>query len=226
VSGGPPAKGAPGGPDPGLESFVQSIEDHLRARRGVEHILSPRDFALARAWCTGGVPLATVLVGMDRAFESGADVTSLAYCRRWVEALAAAGPAPALRPAPAAESVPLGEVGELLEQLAEQLGRVQPRPGFDPPLRTIREVQDLLAVAARPNWSYLRTKLREIDDLVSRAALQALNDTERQELQEEGQRAVERHRGKVDEAALTDALARFTLQRARERFSLPRVSIV
>jgi len=47
VSGGPPAKGAPGGPDPGLESFVQSIEDHLRARRGVEHILSPRDFALA-----------------------------------------------------------------------------------------------------------------------------------------------------------------------------------
>jgi hypothetical protein len=192
----------------------------------VEHILTPRDFALARGWCTGGVPLATVLVGMDRAFEGGAEVSSLSYCRRFVEALAAAGPAPALRPAPAAESIPLGEVGELLEQLAEQLARVQPRPGFDPPLRTIREVQDLLAVAARPNWSYLRTKLREIDDLVSRSALQALNDAERKELQEEGQRAVERVRGKVDDAALSDALARFTLQRARERFSLPRVSIV
>jgi len=37
---------------------------------------------------------------------------------------------------------------------------------------------------------------------------------------------VERVRGKVDDAALSDALARFTLQRARERFSLPRVSIV
>src|SRR6185295_10145494 len=140
VTGTPPAKDAAGGPDRGLEAFVQAIEDHLRARRGVEHILSPRDFALARGWCLSGVPLATVLVGMDRAFESGADVTSLAYCRRWVEALAAAGPAPALRPAPAAESIPLGEVGELLEQLAEQLARVQPRPGFDPPLRTIREV--------------------------------------------------------------------------------------
>lgn len=226
MSGPPPVRDAPGGHDRGLEAFVQAIEDHLRARRGVEHILSPRDFALARGWCLSGVPLATVLVGMDRAFESGAEVTSLAYCRRWVEALAAAGPAPELRPAPAAESVPLGEVGALLEQLAEQLARVQPRPGFDPPLRTIREVQDLLAVAARPNWSYLRTKLREIDDLVSRSALQALNESERRELQEEGQRAVERVRGKVDEAALSDALARFTLQRARERFSLPRVSIV
>ena len=40
-------------PDPALESYVAAIEGHLRARRGVEHILTPRDFALARAWCTG-----------------------------------------------------------------------------------------------------------------------------------------------------------------------------
>jgi len=50
-----------------LEAFVEAIEGHLRARRGVDHILSPRDFALARGWYQAGVPLATVLVGMDRA---------------------------------------------------------------------------------------------------------------------------------------------------------------
>jgi hypothetical protein len=212
--------------DPDLESYVQSIEGHLRARRGVEHILSPRDFALARGWCQGGVPLATVLVGMDRAFESGANVTSLAYCRRWVEELVAAGPAPALRPAPPAERVPLEEVAVLLDQLLEQLGSVRPRPGFDPPLRKIREVQDLLSVASRPNWSYLRSKLREIDDEVSQAALQALSEAELAEFRQEAARAIERHRGRVDEAALRDAMGRFTLQRARERFQLPRVSIV
>jgi hypothetical protein len=172
------------------------------------------------------VPLATVLVGMDRAFESGANVTSLAYCRRWVEELAAVGPAPALRPAPPAESVPLGEVTELLEQLSEQLSRVRPRPGFHPPLGKIREVQDLLSVASRPNWSYVRSKLREIDDEVSQAALQALSETELNEFRQEAGRAIERHRGKVDENALRDAMTRFTLQRARERFQLPRVSIV
>lgn len=223
-AGPPPAP--PAGPNPELESYVTAIEGHLRARRGVEHILSPRDFALARGWCAIGVPLATVLVGMDRAFESGASVTSLAYCRRWVEELAAAGPAPLLRPAPPAESVPLGEVTELLDQLLEQLGKVRPRPGFDPPLRKIREVQDLLSVASRPNWSYVRAKLREIDDEVSRAALDALSEAERAELGQEAQRAIERHRGRVDEAALRDAMKRFTLQRARERFQLPRVSLV
>ena len=84
-----------GPPDAAVEAYVEAIEAHLRARRGAEHILSPRDFALARSWHQAGVPLATVLVGIDRAFDSGADVTSLAFCRRRVEDLVAAGPRPA-----------------------------------------------------------------------------------------------------------------------------------
>jgi hypothetical protein len=210
-----------------VEAFVQAIETHLRARRGVDHILSPRDFALARAWHAAGVPLATVLVGMDRAFETGANVTSLAYCRRWVEDLAAAGP-PAVRPAPPAESIPLHEVEGVLSTLLEQLGKIRPVRGlfFDPPLRKIREVQDLIAVASRPNWSYVRTKLREIDDEVSAAVLEFLSDDDRAEFEQEAARAIERHRGRVDDAALRDAMNRFTLQRARERLGLPRVSLV
>jgi hypothetical protein len=210
-----------------VEAFVQAIETHLRARRGVDHILSPRDFALARSWHGAGIPLATVLVGMDRAFETGANVTSLAYCRRWVEDLAAAGP-PSVRPAPPAESVPLHEVEGVLSTLLEQLAKIRPVRGlfFDPPLRKIREVQDLIAVASRPNWSYVRTKLREIDDEVSAAVLEFLSDDDRAEFEQEAARAIERHRGRVDDAALRDAMNRFTLQRARERLGLPRVSLV
>lgn len=210
-----------------VEAYVQAIETHLRARRGMDHILSPRDFALARSWHGAGVPLATVLIGMDRAFETGANVTSLAYCRRWVEDLAAAGP-PSVRPAPPAESVPLREVEGVLSTLLEQLGKIRPVKGFffDPPLRKIREVQDLIAVASRPNWSYVRSKLREIDDEVSAAVLDSLSDTDRAEFEQEATRAIERHRGRVDEAALRDAMNRFTLQRARERLGLPRVSLV
>jgi hypothetical protein len=212
----------------GLEGFVEAIEGHLRARRGVDHILSPRDFSLARGWFQAGVPLATVLVGMDRAFEVETSVSSLAYCRRFVEELAAAGPSPQLRPAPPAESVPLHEVEELLATLLARLETVRVGPGapFDTPLRKIREVQDLLAVASRPNWSYVRRKLREIDDDVSAAALQVLSAEEHDQLRGEAARAIERHRGRVDEQALEDAMTRFTLQRARERWGLPRVSLV
>ena len=211
-----------------VEAYVHAIESHLRARRGMDHILSPRDFALARSWHAASVPLATVLIGMDRAFETGANVTSLAYCRRWVEDLAAAGP-PSVRPAPPAESIPLREVESILSTLLEQLGKFRPVKGtlfFDPPLRKIREVQDLISVASRPNWSYVRSKLREIDDEVSAAVLESLSESDRAEFEQEATRAIERHRGRVDEAALRDAMNRFTLQRARERLGLPRVSLV
>ncbi|MCI0571220.1 MAG: hypothetical protein L0Y66_10745 [Myxococcaceae bacterium] len=219
---------ASGAPDPELRAYVEAIEGHLRARRGVDHILSPRDFALARAWYEAGVPVATVLVGMDRAFDAESRANSLGFCRRWVEELAAAGPPPPLRPAPPPESVPLKEVEALLATLLEQLAGVTPPPGrsFDPPVRKIREVQDLVAVCSRPNWSYLRAKLREIDDEVSASVLHALGDQELSAFREEASRAIERHRGRVDDRALEDAMARFTLQRARERLGLPRVSLV
>ena len=214
--------------DPAVEEYVSAIETHLRARRGVEHILSPRDFALARAWCEAGVPLATVLVGMDRAFEQDPSVTSLAFCRRRVEELAAAGPRPQSRPAPPAESIPLSEVESLLTSLLDQLQKVRPARGtsFEPPLRKIREVQDLLAVASRPNWEYVRSKLREIDDDVSASILGAFTPEQIEDFRAEAGRAIERHRGRVADEALEDAKARFTLQRARERLGLPRVSFI
>ncbi len=214
--------------DPGLEAFIEAVEGHLKARRGVEHILTPRDFALARSWHRGGLPLATVLVGMDRAFASGDRLTSITHCRRFVEELAASGPVPQRRAAPPAESVPVSQVAELLEALHQRLLALPPLPraSFEPPLRKIQEIQDLLAVASRPNWSYLRDKLREIDDDVSAAAVEALGETEIEALKQEASRAVERYRGRMQEDALGDAQARLLVQRARERLGLPRVSLL
>jgi hypothetical protein len=165
---------------------------------------------------------------MDRAFEQGANVTSLAYCRRRVEELAAAGPRPQIRPAPPVETIPLSEVEAVLASLLEQLEKVRPARGhsFEPPLRKIREVQDLLAVAARPNWDYVRAKLREIDDDVSAAVLTAFDVEQIEDFRREAAHAIERHRGRVADEALEDAKVRFTLQRAREKLGLPRVSLV
>ena len=37
-------------PDGELVAYVESIEDSIRAQRGKDHPLSPRDFALAKSW--------------------------------------------------------------------------------------------------------------------------------------------------------------------------------
>jgi hypothetical protein len=214
--------------DDTVEAFVRAIELHFRARRGVEHVLTPRDFALARGWHAAGIPLAAVLVGLDRAFDEGHDVTSLAFCRRRVEELAASGSRPTTRPTPPAERLPLQELGELLGALLERLQALRPGPDacFEPPLRRLQEMRDLLTVAARPNWDFVRRKLGEIDEDVSAAALQALSAEQLAALRAEAERAVVRHRGRVAQAALEDACARFVLLRARERLELPRVSLV
>ena len=217
---------APDGLDPAFTSYLEAIEDHFRSRRGTEATLSPRDFALARGWYQALVPLAAVLLGIDRAFEADSSASSLAFCRRRIEDLASAGPRPSV-PSAGAERLSASEVEEVLGMLKEKLLSLPlaARAAFDLPLRRLEEVQDLLAVASRPNWDFVRQKLREIDDAVAAGALSALPKETAESLGAEARRARERHRGRVDPGALEDAVARFAVQRARETLGLPRVSL-
>jgi hypothetical protein len=216
--------GGPGVPcDEALVAFVEAIESVLRAHRGADHVLAPRDFALARGWYGAGVPLATVLVAIDLAFETDPGTTSLLVLRRRVEELAALGPRPA-GPSREAERLSLPELAERLTALRKRLlelpGRVVAQP-----LAELAEVADLVAVASRPNWDYLRRHLRRIDDLVAEAAVEALAPADAFAIRGQAERSAERHRGKVDARALDEAIARFVRQRAREKLQLPRVSL-
>jgi hypothetical protein len=210
-----------------LEAYAQSIERHFRTWRGADHVLSPKDFALARTWYEAGVPLAHVLVGVDRAFEADPQASSLSFCRRRVEELADGLAAP--YKAAGKETVPLTTVGEALQGLEERLLElsVEGRRGvFSLVLARVRELRDLVAVAARPNWDYLRKKLLEIDEAVGAAAPQALDSEAARAVLAEGARSAERHQGRVDAASLEGAIVRLTRARARERLRLPRVNVL
>lgn len=209
--------------DEALLAFVEAIEAVLRARRGADHVLAPRDFALARGWYEAGVPLATVLVAIDLAFETDPGTTSLAVLRRRVEELAALGPRPegASRET---ERLSLPELGERLSALRERLLELPGRVAAQP-LAELAEVADLVAVASRPNWDYLRRRLRRIDELVAEAAVEALAPQDAAAIRAQADRSAERHRGKVDAHSLDQAVARFVRQRAREQLRLPRVSL-
>jgi hypothetical protein len=209
--------------DPALEAFVEAIEATLCSRRGKEHVLSPRDFALVRGWHEAGVPLATVLVAIDAAFDLDPQTASLALCRRRVEDLASGATRVRLS-GREIERMSLPEVAERLDALRERLEQLPGRAAALP-LAELAGVSDLVAVASRPNWDYLRERLRRIDALVAGAAVDALPPAAATALREEATRAAERHRGKVDERALAEAAERLLRQRARETMRLPRVSI-
>jgi len=212
-----------GGADPALEAYVQGIEATLRARRGVDHVLSPREFVLARGWFEAGISLATVLVSIDLAFDSDPSVSSLSFCRRRVEQLAAgAGARPPREQEAARPSLP--ELAERLQALRERLLELPARAAALP-LQELAETSDLVAVASRPNWSYLEVRLARIDDLVSAAALEALGPGELEALREEALHAAARQKGRVDPGALEEAVERLVRQRAREKLQLPRVAV-
>jgi len=213
---------APPSRDEDLEVFAAAIETALRARRGKEHALSPRDFALVRGWHDAGVTLATVLVAIDAAFEKDPHTATLALCRRRVEELAGGGVRSGAPPLET-ERASLPEVAERLDALRERLEGLPGRAGALP-LAELDELRDLVAVASRPNWDYLRERLRRIDRLVAEAAVEALPRDAAAALRQESASAAERHRGRVDDAALADAVERLFRQRARESLRLPRVS--
>jgi hypothetical protein len=207
--------------DPELDAFVEAIETAFRTRRGKQHVLSPRDFSLARGFHEAGVSLATVLVAIDAAFEHDPKTASLAACRRRIEELAA----PAAGRAPRdAERASLPEVSERLDSLRERLQELPGRAAALP-LAELTELADLVAVSSRPNWDYLRERLRRLDALVGEAAVEALSPEQVESLRGEASRAAERHQGRVDDRALQEVQQRLFRQRARERLRLPRVSL-
>jgi hypothetical protein len=215
--------------DPALEDYVAGIEKHFAARRGAVHVLSPRDFALAKSWYQAGLPLGAVLVGIDRAFEKEANVSSLSFCRSFVEA-AATRATPTLVSASRANDdaadPPLGDPAALVHALRAALERLASEPAFESALRQLREVDDLLSVATRPNWPYVEDKLRQVDAAVSAAAVARLSDAERAALLAEARSGLERQRRRVDAAALAEAERRQLVRRARERLGLPAVALL
>ena len=118
-------------------NYYTEIEEHFWKKRGAHLLVSPLDWAIVETWQKAGIPLAVVLRGIDRAFESwarskraagGRQLKSLAYCVDGVldaaaEAQeAAAGTGPELkRSGPAAEPFSRAELRKYLERNAARL---------------------------------------------------------------------------------------------------------
>ncbi len=75
------------------DDYFRQIERHFGIRRGGPLLLSPRDWQVVERWHDRGIPLDTVLRGINRAFDrfdagasSRTKVNSLSYCKQWVEA--------------------------------------------------------------------------------------------------------------------------------------------
>lgn len=122
-------------------NYFTEIEEHFQRKRGAQILLSPVDWALIASWREAGIPLETVLAGVDQAFEkfeSGRRrdtqrQRSLVYCAAAVlEAAAAAraaavgAPAMPAAPRPEDDSFSPGRIRTHLERAAAALEAALP----------------------------------------------------------------------------------------------------
>ncbi len=195
--------------DPLLEAYVSAVERQLGRHIGREHVLSPPDFQLARAWHAAGLPLSTLLAGVDEAFAAGFEPRSLQACRRFVERdwraqLACPRPAGGTP----ARGEPLAELVARLEALA-----AEGRQAFAP---CAREARALLAPLAEPERA---RRLEALRQGVAAAARAALEPDQELDARREALRALRRH-ASLPEPEHEAALERHVLRRALQRLGL------
>lgn len=195
--------------DPLLEAYVVAVERQLGRHLGREHVLSPPDFQLARAWHSAGLPLATLLAGVDAAFSAGFGPRSLQACQRFVERnwrAQLAGQQPT--GAACAPREPLAELVARLDALV-----AEGRQAFAP---CAREARALLAALGVPEHARRMEALRQA---VASAARTALEPDQELAARREALRALRRHAG-LPEPEREAALERHVTRRALQRLGL------
>jgi hypothetical protein len=214
---------SPNPADDDLTAYVAAIEAALARGRGRDVALSGRDFALARTWHAGGVPLAVVLATVGEHFAAGHGGHSLAYLRRHVEARARRSRA--TQAVGATKARPRDDVAVARDWLARLRAWLDARAGDATAFHALRAhagalARRLEAPALEPP-DELDAALAALDDALSEAALGACGEEAAARFRAEAARAVGRQRGRLDETALEAALRRYVRRRARAAWDVP-----
>lgn len=183
--------------DPELERYVNAIEEHLGRRRGRECVLSPPDFDLARRWYAAGIPVGNVVAAIDALAAEGREPTSLALCRRQVEARPGRAP---LRGAGEAGREPARVPVARPEAIRRALDALDPRRAALFP-----QTRAALAALGGPED---REGLLRLEEVFGREAVASLDPAALEEVERRVARAVSRQRGRVSDAALEEARSR------------------
>jgi hypothetical protein len=198
--------------DPELSSYVEAIEAHLGRRRGRDHALSPPDFALARRWLEAGIALGDVIEAIDALVAEGREPTSLALCRRRIEARTTRAP---LRSAPESESdagSPPAAGEERVRAISSALAALGPARGG----RFPRTRAALASLGERPGAG----ALAQLEETLAEEAVDALSESERHALEQPLERAAARQSGRVSQVALEAARRRSLAAAALRRLGL------
>jgi len=233
-------------------NYFTEIEDYFWRKRGAHLLVSPLDWAIVETWQKAGIPLAAVLKGIDRAFESwsrsrraagGRQLKSLAYCVDAVldaaaeaqEAAAGSGPEIATsRERGASEPFSRDELRGYFERNSQRLRRAAERqrgahPALAPRIEEIAEkVDKLAAIFDSPgpiNLEDMERSLTVLEEKLAAALAVDADENEMLAIRREMDRSLAPHRRRMSAEQLAQLERQYTQKRMFEFFDVPRLSL-
>ena len=230
-------------PDFNYFNYFTEIEEYFWKKRGAHLLVSPLDWAIIETWQKAGIPLAAVLKGIDRAFDSyqrsrrgaGRPLKSLAYC---VDAVldaaeeaqeAAVGSAPASphsdAPTPDDLRAYILRNARKLMQAAESARAGQPELAsrIDQVREKLEELQGLFDVAA-PDLEDLERRLTILEEKLHFLAAAYAGEESLLAIRRELDRQLSPYRRKMTAAQLAQVERQYLQKRLFELFAFPRLS--
>ena len=230
-------------------NYFTEIEEYFWRKRGAHLLVSPLDWAIVETWQRAGIPLETVLRGIDSAFEShqrsrrgaGRPLKSLAYCVDAVldaaaekqETSAGAGPEPK-RNEKHAEAFSREELRnfllrniEKLEQAAERLhsSDAEMARRIAQARTSLADMTPLLDSPAALDLENLERRLSAVEEKLSAALLAAADENLLVDIHTDLDRQLAPYRRRMSAEQLGQLERQYTQKRLLERFGLPRLSL-
>jgi hypothetical protein len=231
-------------------NYFTEIEEYFWRKRGAHLLVSPLDWAILETWQKADIPVAAVLKGIDRAFESyqrsrrgqaGRQLKSLAYCVEAVleaaeemkEAAAGTGPS-AVASRPANEQFSRDELKRFFTRNVERLSKSAAKLAEEQPdlaLR-VRETGEKLAAllpllesSTELDLEDLERRLTILEEKLSASLSSLASESLLLDIRRELDRQLAPYRRKMTAAQLSDLERRYTQKRLFESHGLPRLSL-
>lgn len=213
-------------------NYFTEIEEHFQQARGTSlFLLSPLDWALIESWKSAGIPLESVVKGIDEAFTKWRSrkskrrmVNSLAYCAQAV--MEAAQRAPSSSHTEANAPAPPFSAEEFQAHLARAANPLRNRP--EPALQDMAATLDALcgdAEIALHDLEGLERRLTAMEDKIVAVLRSSQTEEELLAVREALDRELKPYRGKMTADQLSMLERRYLDSALLDRAKLPRLSL-
>lgn len=231
-------------------NYFTEIEEYFWRKRGAHLLVSPLDWAIVETWQKAGVPLAAVLKGIDRAFESwarsrraagGRQLKSLAYC---VDAVldaaaeaqeAAAGSGPSVEPRKdSTEPFSRDELRAYFTRNADKLREAgEKHKSAHPSLaarleetaKRLDKMLELLDPATTLDLEDLERRLTILEEKLTAALTADADENESLAIRREMDRSLAPYRRRMSAEQLAQLERQYIQKRLYEFFGVPRLSL-